>query len=368
MDEVDNKYIGNTIDSLLNSIGIKEPVDSWKILSLIRSNKVREATEEIATYLGLPVKINLSYVPEGYRPNNTDGFQSNHLVKTDWRGRGVSGITAQVSIPSNLPLYGTPSMVNFPVNMSVSENCSNNPMTLTSIIAHELSHIVLYSIMHKEKDNEFYTDLTAMILGFSRVMRVGREVVTTDSVTHEGLLSNSTTATTQTTTYGYLSDNNSNFAYDKIEEILKKYRNNKDLLLKKIKTAEKELEKQKKDTVFFRNYLNYLDKNLPKKISQQDGIWIANFHQGDYTDEFNLSVKRTENEFKQFASLVNGLKHYTNYRFEEIKKAETKFLESVADTNSKHDQIRGAVMILKKYIPIIQRFQIFLKIRSKTLV
>jgi len=364
MDGVDNKYIDHAITTLLSTVGVKEPVDSKKIVFLIRSKKVKEGIKEIAKYLGLPIEVNLSYVPKGYTPNANDGFQSTHLVKTDSRGRGVGGITAQVSIPSNLPFYGTAGMVNFPINVRVSEDCGNNPMTLISVMAHELSHIVLHSMWHKEKDNEFYTDLTAMMLGFEDVMRSGRKVIKTDTITDRGFMSSRTTTTTQTTTYGYLSDENFTFALGKIKKILKTYKSSKNQLAKKIKVLEKQLRKQKMETLFFKRYLNYLDKNLHQKIAQQDGHWIASFHQPDYTDEFESAMQRTENELKQFTFFVHNLNHYTDHRFEEVKKYEARIQSIGIDMNSKYDRVRGAVIILKKYVSVGHRFQSFLKIRS----
>jgi hypothetical protein len=262
MEGVDNKYIDNAINHLFNTIGVKECVDNQKIISLIHSKKIKEAIKEIARCLGLPIEVNLSYVPKGYRPNANDGFQSTHLVKTDWRGRGTEGITAQVSIPSSLPFYGTPGMTNFPISVRLSENCADNPSTLIAVMAHELSHIVLYSLWHKEKENEFYTDLTAMMLGFADVMKVGRKVVKTNSFTDHGFLSSQTTTTTQTTTYGYLSDDNFSFAHNRIKNILSTHQKGKAKLLKKIKELNKTLQKQKTELGYFKRYLNYLDKNL----------------------------------------------------------------------------------------------------------
>jgi len=361
MDGVDNKYIDNAITHLFSTVGVKECVDDQKIISLIHSKKIKEAIKEIARCLGLPIEVNLSYVPKGYRPNSNDGFQSTHLVKTDWRGRGTEGITAQVSIPSNLPFYGTPSMTNFPISVRVSENCAENPSTLIAVMAHELSHIVLHSLWHKEKENEFYTDLTAMMLGFVDVMKIGRKVVKTNSFTDQGFLSSHTTTTTQTTTYGYLSDDNFSFAYNRIKNILSTHQKGKAKLLKKVKELNKTLRKQKMELGYFKKYLNYLDKNLKQKISQQDGYWLSTFHQANYTDDFESAVAKTEKELKQFNLFIHNLNHYSDSRIEDVKKFESRLKPVATDLNSKYDQIRGAVIILKKYVSIWYRLSSFLR-------
>jgi hypothetical protein len=360
VDGIDNKYIENAIEALSSSVGIKEHVDSQNIISLISANKVKEAITEIAKYLGLPIEINLSYVPKGYRPSANDGFQSNSLVKTDWRGRGAEGITAQVSIPSNLPFYGTPGMVKFPINVRVSEGCNENPMTLISVLAHEISHIVLYSIWHKEKDNEFYTDLTAMILGFAIVMSFGRKIVKTNSSTQYGFLSNTTTTTTNTTTYGYLSDENFDFALDKIEGILMTYRGKLEI---KISGLEKKLREQIFTTLYFKKYIQYVDKHLKQNISKEDGHMIASFHQANYTDEFESAIRRMENELKQFATFVRDLDHFSDYNFKEIKKWEETLQSIGANLDTKYYRLRGAVIVLRKYVSLWYKIQYICKIK-----
>jgi uncharacterized protein YeeX (DUF496 family) len=255
-------------------------------------------------------------------------------------------------------------MVNYPINIRVSEDCADNPMTLVSVIAHEISHVLLYSLWHKEKENEFYTDLTAMMLGFADVMWSGRKIVKTNTFTDYGFLSSSTTTTTRTTTYGYMSDENCRFALYKIEEILETYRGEKNKLVHKINGLEKKLRKQNIEILYFKKYLDYVDKHLKQKISQEDGHWIASFHQADYTEEFEFAMKSMGNEIKQFASFVRNLNHYTDYSFEEIKKYEAKLRSIDVDMNSKYDRVRGAVIILKKYVSIGYRIRSFFKIKQ----
>jgi hypothetical protein len=195
MDEVRNDYIDKALGELIPTLGVKDFFDDQELISLIHAKKIKECIKAIASQLGLPIEINISWVPKGYRPStNTtanDGFKSTHIVKTGENNRGTAAITAQVSIPPSLPLYGSPSMVNFPINVRLSENCADNPATLIGVMAHELSHILLYSLWHKEKENEFYTDLTAMLLGFAEIMKTGRKVIKTTTTRTE------TTTTTE---------------------------------------------------------------------------------------------------------------------------------------------------------------------------
>ena len=361
-DEIKNDYIENALNNLVQILGIREFVDYKKLIFLIRSNKTKESIKEIALYLGLPIEVNISYVSAEYRPSATDGFHSTHLVKTKRSSSGsgniTAGITAQVSIPPDLPLYGTPRMIDFPINVRLSENCAENPATLISVMAHELSHIVLYSIWHKEKENEFYTDLTAMILGFANVMKDGRIVVQTNSFTEEGFLSSSTTTTTQTTKYGYLSDNNFNFAFKKIKNILSKHNSTKKKLLKKLKKFKKQLSTAKKLSFYFTKYLEYLDKNLNQKIHQRDKDKISAFHQSWYTDNFQSLIIENEVNLEKFLKFAENLKNYSKQNIEMMEQYKVQ-LESISDKLSKqYSLFQKDVYILKKYTSFFYRWKL----------
>jgi len=362
MENISNNYIEEAVKTLADSIGIKDNVDDQKIISLIRQRKVKEGIKEIAKCLGLPIEINLSYVPKGYHPDNTNTFHSTHLVKTDWRGRGSEGITAQVSIPGYLPMYGTSGLNNFPISVRVSENCADNPATLIAVMAHELSHIVLHSLWHKEKDNEIYTDITAMMLGFSNIIKNGRKVIKTSASTDYGFFSNTTTTTTETTTYGYLSDENFNFAFNKIEEILNKYKQGKNKLITKIKELTKKLKKNRKAMIYFQKYLEYVDKNLNHKMSREDGHKISTFHQAGYTDGFEQAIRETESELKRFNNFVQNLNHYNESLFGTIKQYEEKIHTTGNNLNSKYDTLRADVNILKKHVSFGYKLKTFVGI------
>lgn len=356
--EVKNDYIEKALNELLPILGTKEFVDHEKLITLIGSKKVKEAIKGIALYLGLPIEVNISYVPKGYRPGSNDGFSSTHLVKTDRHNRGVGGITAQVSIPSNLPFYGTPGMVNFPINVRLSENCAENPATLISVMSHELSHIVLYSMWHKEKENEFYTDLTAMLLGFAKIMKTGRKVIKTSTFTDSGIFSSTTTTHTETTTYGYLSDDNFNFAFNKIEGVLNKQKSAKKKLVKKLKQFKKQLSKTKKLSFYFQKYLEYLDKNLHQKIAPEDGQKISAFHQPGHTDNFHSVIRKNETSLENFLKFVENLKTYTAGNIETMQKYETQLKLANEELAKQDFLLKKDVDVLKKYVGFFHRLKL----------
>jgi len=338
---IDNKYISNAVDELINLVGIKEEVSIESLLKPLYAGNVKGCVEKIANYLGLPVAINLLF---------SDKFESSALTTTDRNGRGVEGITAQVLMPSYLPLYGTSELKGFPITVKVSHNCKNYPTTFIAIMAHELSHIVLHSLWYKEKDNEIYTDLTAMLLGFSEVIRKGRKVVET----REKFAS----IETITTTYGYLSDIKFYFACNKISDIRKENINLKKELLKKLTTYRKQLSSYRKELFRFNKFLEYLDENQNKRIRKEDAPEVILFHQLDYTDKFIGVMRSNEERLKEIDGLCVGLINSTHQKLNSLKKLDGQIVTLISDLEKQFDLLHNDVSILRRYVGFLQRRKI----------
>jgi len=341
MDNIDNEYIGNAIDELINFVGIKEEVSIESLLKPLYAGNVKGCVGKIANYLGLPVAINLLF---------SDKFESSALTTTDRNGRGIEGITAQVLIPSYLPFYGTSELKDFPITVKVSHNCKNYPTTFIALMAHELSHIVLHSLWHKEKDNEIYTDLTAMLLGFSEVIRKGRKVVET----REKFAS----IETITTTYGYLSDIKFYFAYNKISDIREETINLNKKLLKKLTTYRRQLSSYKKELFLFSKFLEYLDKNRNKRIKKEDAPKLVLFHQLDYTNKFTGVARSNEERLKEIDGLCVGLINSTHQKLNSLKKLDGQIVTSISDLKKQCDLLHNDVSILGRYMGFLQRRKI----------
>jgi len=214
-----NKDISAAIDKLIAYLGVKEEIPSSDFLKLLRDKNAQGCVQEIAIRLGLPIRINLSYVGKDFRADNTNVFHTSAIAQTDWRGRGIESITAQVSIPPNLPMFGSSGLQGYPIQVRISESCHEHPETFVAIMAHELSHVLLASLWLPEKDSELHTDLVPIILGFREIVRRGRKIV-------QSTISGDTT-TTQTTTYGYLTDSQHDFVCRYVIDILKTYQSKK---------------------------------------------------------------------------------------------------------------------------------------------
>lgn len=347
---IDLKYISNAIDGLISLLGIKEDIPIKILLKPFRAGNIKESIETIANYFGLPIVVNISYVPATYQRDSRDRFESSALATTHGSGRGVEGITAQVSIPSYLPLYGTSGLQGFPISVKISDNCQRHPETFMAIMAHELSHIVLHSLWHKEKNNEFYTDLTAMILGFSRVLKNGRKVVETKSVqTKNYVLYSESITETLTTTYGYLSDEQFNFAFNKINKILKKSIDSREKLLKKLTTYRNLLSSYKEELFRFKKFLEYLDKNRSKRIRSEDGAKIVAFHQLDYIKRFTVVIRNDEDKLKEINDYCAGFTHNNHIRLNSLQKFHDEIDTLISDLRREFDLLNKDVNTLGKY-------------------
>lgn len=351
MQGIDNKYISNAIDELINLLGIKEEVAIDTILKPFRAGNIKGCIEKIANCLGLPIVINLSYVPANYQTRNAGNrFESSALATTDRAGRGVQGITAQVSIPSYLPLYGTSVLQGFPISVKISDNCLKHREPFVAIMAHELSHIVLHSLLHREKDNEYYIDLTAMILGFSVIMLNGRKTVET----REKFMSTETL----TTTYGYLSDEQFYFAFNKISEIRKKNINLKKKLLEKLTAYRKQLYSYKKEFLKFNKFVEYLDENQRKRIRREDAAVIVSFHQVDYAERFTVVIRSNEGKLKEINDYCVGLTHYTQPRLNSLQKLSKEIGTLISDLKREFNLLNKDVSTLGKYVGFLYKWKI----------
>lgn len=354
--EISNEYIENAINELATSVGIKEPVLSENYFLPIRNGQINKAIKLIARQLGLPIDINITKVPNDYRAQSSDNqFHSKHLVKVHQHSSSSEGIVAQVTIPGNLPLYGSSALSGYPINVKISDNCTEHPVVFAMIMTHELSHVLLYALIHPRKENEFYTDLTAIMLGFQNIFQSGRKITVTD-VEH-GITS--TTTKTRTTTYGYLNDNQFDFALNKINSILEKNRERKKLLSEELKNIVK-LQFQYEKTLYqFKKHLEFLANNISKKISNKDGKRITEFFQPGYIEELDLPLKDYKEKQETIQKFLKELYYYTEQRMNQLS-IYVKYLKTYSDKlNTQLAVLNKDAKMLKKYVSYKYRIKVF---------
>jgi len=144
------------------------------------------------------------------------------------------------------------------------------------VMAHELSHILLHSIYHREKSNEIYTDLTAMLLGFGFVVRMGRKT-TKVSITGDKYDYRISHKLTETATYGYLTDDNLIFAFNYIYDEYEKQKNTQKKVLKTANKIKEMMDRTLKLFNYFDTFIEYLDGKMNTSIPQNDAKSICAF-------------------------------------------------------------------------------------------
>jgi len=355
MIEVEQEYINEAISNLFGLVGVKENIPYNFVYKPFSKGKIKECIKVIAGYLGLPIEINLTYIPATYAPTYSDNqrFSSQSLVVTDGSKKGGAGISAEVYIPSYLPLYGSSSLTNFPIDIKISENINEYPDTFMAVMAHELSHIVLYSLQHNEKENEVYADITAMLLGFSGIMNDGRK--TTKEYEQHSLLS--TTTITETVTYGYLTDSNFRFAHNRIREILRQNKKARIEFIKQSNFLRKQLEAIKRNLLKFKKYIEFLDASHKKDIELKDAQKIVSFHQFGYFEEVENFINLLEKELAKRQNYKTTT-HYLHGLFANLNKD----LANIGcETKQKKESFESDLRILKRNIGFLTKLKITLK-------
>lgn len=346
-ERLSNEDISNALAELIAWFGVKEEVPFHGLTALLREKNIEGCVQEIATQLDLPIHISLSYVPEDFKPDNTDGFRSSSLSRTDWTGRGIESITAQVSIPQNLPMFGTSALQGLQIRVRVSENCHAYPETFVALMAHELSHVLLASLHHPQKDSELHTDLVPIILGFGNIVRTGRKIV-------QSITSGNTT-TTRTTTYGYLTDSQFDFVCKHVTSILRRHQCDKKRLIGLVRQVKYKFEKVSRSLGSFRDYFKYLDKHPPYKMSKSHAQRLVQLHSQDYTSEWENRIKVVKASIEGAESFSRSLSHYTSTAVENLNA----HIRELGLASDEIDQVKEAITkderILRRYVSFIYR-------------
>jgi hypothetical protein len=257
------------IDELDAFFGVREPVPAKPLIRLHRAGQLERLIAAIAEHMRLPVQFKLSVVSKDTR------FRSHSLARTDGSGRGIEGIEAQVAIPSSLPLFGSAELRRYPIDVLITPAFRTaRPETAITILAHELSHVLLHSLRHPERDSEVFTDLVPIVLGFAEIINGGSKV---SSVTH---VAGGTRETT--TTYGYLSDVDFSFALERVHSLLSARQKSRLQLLKYVARLRLTVRRAGAALARFRELKRHLDTKIGQ-VRKVDAERIVAVHATDYT-------------------------------------------------------------------------------------
>lgn len=346
---LDNAAIGRALAELEATVGVR-PDAPWGDIALRLSRDVRQAVSMIAAHMGLPIDVRLRILPAGYRPGATDGFRSTALVELDKTGNS-GGITAQVTLPASLPAYGSAGMNGYPIEVLVSEEATREPSAFITVMAHEFAHVVLYSLRHPKKEDEFYTDLTAMLFGFSEVVKRGRSITKQTSRRSGNVVVTHTT----TTKYGYLSDENFHFAYPKVRNLAKSANDADRALSARLKKASSLTAQAETALSDFGIFLEELDARPPRSMSSEDGLRIVSFHEAGHLDGYTKACAARR-------IVLAGLERerpvrWTTPAFDRVKKTHADLEDIDRDFSSKMKGLQDEVRILRRNSRLLFRLR-----------
>jgi len=328
------KYIECAIDDLVKTLGIAEPIDPYDYLQLAKEEKYAACIRAIAKQYQLPASFRIKILPKGYK-RNSQKFKTTGLSETDESGRGRDSIVAQVHIPANVPLYGSPRVRDLKIEVVIGKECCEYPGTFLYIMTHEIAHLLLETLKHPEKNNEVYADLLPLVLGFSRFAKIGRKVEKTNTN-----FDNSTT--TFTTTYGYLTDEHFDVAIEKLNCILNDYKSQVKIINNRMVALDKKVRELNEDIFMISNLKEELLANSKKRITAEDSQSLVRIYDAGYIDKFSAVLNLSNSIMQTNEKHYKGLTYFnnkTNDRINEID-SETKVALQKLDealTNAKKD-------------------------------
>lgn len=82
---------------------------------------------------------------------------------------------AYVDLPEYFPPYGS-QQNNLKIQLTFYKDLMGTYFRFVTMMAHELSHVLLHSINHPLKQSEEATDITALIFGFGRCYELGHTI------------------------------------------------------------------------------------------------------------------------------------------------------------------------------------------------
>ena len=335
-----DSYVKEALGILIDDLGVKDEIDLSKLEALFLEKDINLGVQSIALQLGLPVFITLEF--------GEKNIQSEGLARTDTNGRGIEGIVAQVRIPAYLPRFGTSELRNYPVKIFIGPDYRNQIAALMTVLVHELSHILLHSMRSPYCQDEIYTDLVGPVLGMTAVVEKGRKTIKTE---YQG-----NCILTQTTTCGYLSDDQFNRAKQEILRVL---------LAKKSNDMEAEAEVSelgrlctttRQQIERFRRDLEKIDDYPKTRISEVDAIRLVSFHQPAYLDSVTKVLQDCDVHIGRVSSFFKLNCHYSKKRMAEYEDVRERTRLAAAGVLSKSANLNEDIELIKRSMKLRAKF------------
>lgn len=340
--------IHEIVDKLHESIGLRLNVGVELPYAAVTKHNFNEFCNLITKQLELPIIV---------EPNFSGNFETTGMTKFH-SSEESSGVSAQITIPGNLPKYGSPFLIGFKIDVHVKLGIGE-PYPLLTQLSHEFSHIYLFSNRNEQKESEYATDICALMMGFGPIWEKGRKTIRKYTEIR-GYVEKYEHTTTTTTTLGYLSDNEYQIAIDYINSLRKPIENLRCEIKKVLSSIRKTLDELKEmfQLLFQLFDIHYKNKC---KVKIEDGIHFSRMSQPHFKDDFEDFLKVKKNEINSLIKILNEKRIFKAYDKLELEQQLHK-LEDINETlNNRLAEMKELVSIVKNNLSFICK----LKLRFK---
>jgi hypothetical protein len=330
-------------EELDRALGVKSPMAFQPLAELHASRDYTGLCRAIGVHMGLPNAVRLVTTSERQR------FTTRALSTTDAEGRGTHGIVAQINIPSYLPMYGTAAFAAHVVDLLLGkEFATATPYTAVALLAHELSHVLIYALKHPKRESEPFTDLVPIVLGFGHIVERGRVVSTSET--------RGNTEYTSKVTYGYLSDDEFECArrltHTRLEVRIEK-RNETHVLATRVHRRAKEAIAS---TRHLAAALSQMDAE-PHKVRRRDGPRVVELHRPGYFDDQERTLSIMARTAGDTATFAGGLSHFPQPLVEKLATMHSHCVRVAAQLAVIDKRLRADLRVVGRHRRLAHRLQ-----------
>ncbi len=207
---------------------------------------------------------------------------------------------------------------------------------------YELSHILLTSLFHPKKENEIYTDLCPILLGFSEVVKEGRNP--SNGQNSGGVR------------YGYFNDDQFDFILTKVRKLIDSHKSVESECLTMIDSLEKDIEEFKKSLQLFNNLLKKLDSDKSKKIRKTDVHKLVEMHNLEYNKELETELVFAIDYLSKAQKFFDDNKKFNELYLKAAKHHSKGLNTRLYKIKNFHLKMQDDIKILKRNTSILRYF------------
>lgn len=139
---------------LVNSYGIRPQQSDKALRILFKQGLYGECVFELMKKMSITNRVKVTCYADAKYPRLNSG--------------------AFISIPTNVPRFASAEFQQWIVPVGVKKSTTLHFASFVYAVAHELSHVVLYSTGHNLRHSEIATDLFLITSGFGEIMKEGK--------------------------------------------------------------------------------------------------------------------------------------------------------------------------------------------------